>query len=151
MITASGASAQDIDWKEGPLGHLSAYIGTYNRDAVMQDPIVQQQLQVLLGESRDRLHANLTVHGPVGFSGTCLTISGNAPRQGGDAMALLVVCPHSSAVEVALASKGQMQVYAATETYSHLDVSLRRWVSHYHMINESGIDSPTYATLISPD
>ncbi|MEL6684136.1 MAG: hypothetical protein AAFQ00_02510 [Pseudomonadota bacterium] len=88
-------------------------------------------IEAMLGEQTATLTERLVVHGPIGFSGTCLELAGNAVRQGGDQMAYVAVCPSDGTVEVALAADGAIDVYAATSNYAHVSHGLRQWIGHY--------------------
>lgn len=143
------AVGQTTDWKEGTLGYLSHYIGTDDYESVLQDETVSFELERLLGRDLYLLHERLNAHPPVGFSGTCLALIGNAIRRGGDKMAYLSVCPRDGKIEVALGSGGHVDVYASTNTYHHLNAGLRQWISHYQTIASRGTEAPSHVTLIS--
>ncbi len=127
----AAAFAEAVDWKDGALGHLSEHIGTHNYQAILHDEIVARELRRLLGDDIDLLHDRLVVHSPIGFSGTCIALHGNAPRKGGGEMAYLSMCPRTGDIAVALAADGHVEVYASTTNYSHLDHGVRQWISHY--------------------
>ena len=104
LCTATAALGRDIDWKEGKLGHLSQYIGTYHYDAVLDDPKVAAALHALAGSASRILRANLNVVAPIEFVDECLVLQGNAPHEGGSEEAMVLIKPYDGTVRAALAS-----------------------------------------------
>ena len=128
ILLASAAGGQNIDRKQGEWGHLAEYIGTYNYEAVLGDDEVSEKLTSMLGNDLERLQRNLTVHGVIGFNGSCLTLTGNAPRRGFDENAYLNVCLSRGSVDVVLTGDGVIQIYSEKSQFRHLDWILRSWV-----------------------
>ncbi len=131
MLLASTASGQDIDQKQGKWGHLSEYIGTYNYEAVLSDEEVSAKLSSILGGELERFQKNLSVHGPIGFSGRCLILTGNAPHRGFDENAYLNICLSRGSVDIVLTGDGAIQVYSEKSRFQHLDWMLRSWITRY--------------------
>lgn len=90
---------------QGPLGHLSRLIGSYDYDAVFRDPAVARALGAMLGaEGVRRLRGNTQVATPIAFDGAWLVLRGIAPHSGGSEEAILAVQPSSGKVEAAILS-----------------------------------------------
>ena len=147
------AAAQDeatekTDWKQGAWGHLSRYIGTYDYDAVLGDPAVDEKLSAMLGPEKDRLLTNLTVHTPIGFENDCLVLSGNAEKVGNMQKAYMNVCLYAGKINAVIYSKGTVSVYTALKKYEYLPMSLRQWIEHAKN-PDSYLSRPDYVQIIS--
>lgn len=109
LLPATTWAQGQFDNKRGVLGHLSAQIGTYNYDAVLNDPALRARLVALLGEPGVRLLAqNLQTVTPIAFDGASLILRGLRPRSGGEEEAFLGIRPHDGALEVAILSRGRI-------------------------------------------
>jgi len=143
------AADQGIDWKKGKWGHLAPFIGTDKYDAVLNDPAVAAEVDALLSpDDKKHLMDNLSVAGPIGFEGDCLTLSGNAPHQGGSELGFVNLCLYNGAVHVGILSGGAYKVYTRSEKYDYLPPSLRNWV----IVTKAGfsMEKPDGVTMIQP-
>ena len=131
LVLASTAGAQDIDRKQGEWGHLAKYIGTYNYDAVLSDDEVSEKLTSILGDDLERLKRNLSVHGPIGFNGSCLILTGNAPHSGFVENAYLNICLSRETVDIVLTDEDAIQIYSEKSLFGHLDWMLRSWIFRF--------------------
>jgi hypothetical protein len=55
------------DLERGALGHLAQYIGTYQYEQVVRDPVVKARLAFLLRDKVGRVKADLSVREPIAF------------------------------------------------------------------------------------
>ncbi len=76
VVLSARTSAQDVDWKKGKLGRLVGLIGTYNDDAVLDDPQVKQAMTLVVGKDVGLLKENLATRGPIDFIDGNLVLAG---------------------------------------------------------------------------
>jgi hypothetical protein len=122
---AGPARAEEIDWKNGTLGHLAPHIGTYRYDAVLGDPAVKAALEKLAGADLPVIVANLAVAGPIDFVGGHLVLRGLAPHQGGEEEAMVLVKIYDGSVRAGLLHAGRLRLFAPDERYSYLPAPLK--------------------------
>ncbi len=117
--------AQATDWKQGTLGHLSQYIGTYDYNAILSDPAVQSALQDLAGPDTEIIVANLDVASSVAFIDGFLVLRGNAPHRGGLDEALVMIKVFDGQVRAALLHDNRMTLFAADAEYEYVPRELQ--------------------------
>lgn len=127
------------DWTQEKWGKLSAYIGTYDYDAVLDDPNVSTELKSTTGTSYDELLQNLDVHAPVGYIDGALVLSGNQAHMGGEKEALLMVFTNGK-IEVAIRNHDKIYLFSPTQKYIYLSPYMKSWV------HEHSSDWRTYQT-----
>jgi len=129
LVLLSGfvvAQAQEVDWKVGKLGHLAPHIGTYSYVAVLGDPEVEVALKGLVGADLAGVIAiNLNVASPIDFVSGHLVLRGNAPHQGGEEEAMVLVKIYDGTVRAALLHKGRMRLFAPDAEYDYLPPPLK--------------------------
>lgn len=125
QLLSAAVPAQDLDWKEGRLGHLAPYIGTYRYDAVLGDPAVDAALRTLAGDAADTLVRNMSVRPPVEFVEGNLVLRGNAPHQGGSEEAMVLVKIYDGTVRAALLHDGRMRLFADDAEFVYVPRVLR--------------------------
>lgn len=114
---------------QGPLGHLSARIGSYDYNAVLNDPAVSRALNAMLGAQGMRLlRNNLQVATPIAFDGSWIILRGLAPHQGGVEEAILGVQPSSGRVETAILSNGRV-LHVAQQARINSSEAISGWVA----------------------
>ena len=75
LVTAAAFTAvaanvpQEVDWRSGKLRHLFQYVGTYNFEAIFDDPFVRRAMEELLGDNVSHLLQNLKSRGSIEIEG----------------------------------------------------------------------------------
>jgi hypothetical protein len=128
VVLSAPTSAQDVDWKKGKLGDLARLIGTYNNDALLNDPQVKQAMTLVLGKDVGLLKQNLATRGPIDFIDGNLVITGQAPPMGGAEEAALWVKVYDGSVRAVIMHQGKVTIYAKDMQYDHLPGELRSYV-----------------------
>jgi hypothetical protein len=128
IVLSAATPAQDMDWKKGKLGHLITLIGTYNNDALLEDPQVKQALTQVVGKDVGLLKDNLAVRGPIDFIDGNLVLIGLAPHGGGTEEATLWVSVYDGSVRAAIMHEGKVTIYAKDGRYYHLPGPFRNYV-----------------------
>jgi len=126
-VFVAPAWAEEIDWKNGTLGHLAPHIGTYRYDAVLGDTAVKAALEKLAGAEVPVIVANLAVAGPIDFVGGHLVLRGLAPHQGGEEAAMVLVKIYDGSVRAGLLHAGRLRLFAPDERYSYLPAPLKEF------------------------
>lgn len=101
--------AVPLDWN-----NLATLEGEYQGgfDAFGAGPVAAT-LRSLMGPKLGTLEANLRVAGPLNREGGIYYFSGNAPHQGGEDQAYVLIDPRRRAVQVGLWERGSLKVYLA--------------------------------------
>ena len=128
VILSAVTFAQDIDWKQGKLGRLIGLIGTYNNDALLNDPQVGEALTHVVGMDVGLLKRNLATRGPIDFIDGYLVLTGLAPHMGGSEEATLWVKVYDASVCAAVLHAGKVTIYAKDSQYDHLPRPFRNYV-----------------------
>ena len=128
VIPSTQTSAQDVDWKKGTLGRLAALIGTYNNDALLDDPQVKAATRLVVGKDLGLLKENLATRGPIDFIDGNLVLKGLAPHMGGVEEAALWVKVYDGSVRAVIMHRGKVTIYAKETQYDHLPGQLRSYV-----------------------
>jgi hypothetical protein len=128
VVLSAPTSAQDVDWKKGKLGDLARLIGTYNNDALLNDPQVKQAMTLVLGKDVGLLKQNLATRGPIDFIDGNLVLTGQAPHMGGAEEAALWVKVYDGSVRAVIMHQGKVTIYAKDMRYDHLPGELRSYV-----------------------
>jgi hypothetical protein len=128
FLLSTAALAQDIDWKKGKLGHLVGLIGTYNSNALLDDPQVKQALTQVVGMDVGLLKENLATRGPIDFIDGYLVLTGLAPHMGGSEEATLWVKVYDGSVCAVILHAGKVTIYAKDSKYDHLPGPFRNYV-----------------------
>jgi hypothetical protein len=140
LIVLSAVAAKpgvdDMDWKEGKLGHLSRFIGTYHYDTVLDDPQVKQALAQTVGNDVGLLKENLAARSPIDFIEGNLVLSGLEPHMGGIEQATLWIRVYDGTVLAAIMHESKVTIYgvgpgesAKGSRYGHLPREFRDFVS----------------------
>ena len=128
IVLSAAAPAQEIDWKKGKLGHLIKLIGTYDTDALLDDPQVKQALAQVIGKDVGLLKENLAVRGPIDFIDGDLVLTGLAPHGGHTEEATLWVSVYDGSVRAVIMHEGKVTIYAKDSRYDHLPAPFRNYV-----------------------
>lgn len=96
-----------LDWNS-----LSSQVGKYQNqiDLFAHGPI-SVALKKLVGEHLPALQRNLEVTGPLQKDGNTYYMTGNAPDQGGQDQAYLLIAPAQKALEVGLWQGGELSTW----------------------------------------
>lgn len=145
--TVQAEAVNNIDWKSGGVwSDLSAYIGTYHYDSVLNDTRIAQALMEQLGEDAlQALKDNIGTRAPIGFEDDCLLLSGNAPSAGDTHAAFVAVCLYKGVVHTALRQGNELTLYTAAGQYDFLPYALKMWV--YGQKNQDVFKLPDGVTL----
>lgn len=128
LATAAAARAEEIDWKKGALQHLARHIGTYDFEAVLDDPAVRTALAKRTGAQADRIVANLQTRGPIDFIDGHLVLTGLAPHRGGEEEATVWIRIYDGEVRAALLHAGTMTLFAPDRHFHYLPKLLRAFL-----------------------
>lgn len=128
LAVAPSIRAEDIDWKKGALQHLARYIGTYDYEAVLDDPAVRAALMKRAGAHTDRIVANLQTRGPIDFIDGYLVLTGLAPHRGGEEEATVWIRIYDGEVRAALLHAGTMTLFAPEQHFHYLPKLLRAFL-----------------------
>lgn len=124
--------AGSVDWKNGKLGRLSSFAGTYNYPAILDDPDVKRLLIELAGDGQARkLRDYMSVMSPISLIGPDLVLKGNAEHQGGVNEATVWICIHDGSVRAALLDAGTVTVFAHDAEYRYLPEEFRNAVRRF--------------------
>lgn len=91
--------------------NLASLVGRDDVD-LFDKGAVAAALRARLGAKMDVLKTNLQVVGPLQRQGSLYYVTGNAPHQGGEEQAYVLIDPARRAVQVGLWEKGKLTVYA---------------------------------------
>ena len=75
LVTAAAFTAvaangpQEVNWRSGKLRHLFHYVGTYNFEAIFDEPFVRRAMEELLGDNVSHLLQNLKSRGSIEIEG----------------------------------------------------------------------------------
>lgn len=120
------ALAGTAEGMKGKLGHLAQYIGTPEYEAVLNDPVVRQNLEQAVGKANVKtVRDNLQVQGEVEYIEGHLVLSGNAPHMGDSEVASVWIKVHDGSVRVGLLHNGKTTVYAKDGQYQYVPSGLR--------------------------
>ena len=103
--------------------------GKDDTDGLLKEPAVRAELQRVIGNQLPRLMQNLNVRGPVDVVGGALTISGNAPHQGGEEGAVICVNPWGPQVDAAIYSRGRVTLFSKAEKYEYAMLCVKDWIT----------------------
>ena len=128
IFLSAPTSAQDVDWKKGKLGRLVGLIGTYNNDALLDDPQVKQATRLVVGKDVGLLKENLATRGPIDFIDGNFVLAGQAPHMGGAEEAAIWVKVYDGSVRAVIMHQGKVTIYAKETQYDHLPTQFRSYV-----------------------
>lgn len=128
FVLSAPTTAQDVDWKKGKLGRLVGLIGTYNYDALLDDPQVVQATKLVVGKDVGLLKENLATRGPIDFIDGNLVLAGLAPHMGGAEEAAIWVKVYDGSVRAVIMHQGKVTIYAKDMQYDHLPAQFRGYV-----------------------
>lgn len=115
---------------ETPANELvSRYCGSYDTDALLREPFVNERLVSLLGPEMDHFMENLNVRGSVDLVSGALSVAGNAAHHGGEEEAVLCVSTYNRDVSAALLSDGVITIYSSASDYQSLNLCIKDWVT----------------------
>jgi hypothetical protein len=137
---STSTSAQNVDWKKGKLGRLAGLIGTYNNDALLDDPQVKQAMTLAVGKDVGLLRQNLATRGPIDFIDGNLVLAGQAPHLGGAEEAAIWVKVYDGSVRAVIMHQGKVTIYAKEAQYDHLPAQFRSYVRS--LVAPSGEEAP---------
>ena len=139
-FTAVGANVpQEVDWRSGKLRHLFQYVGTYNFEAIFDDPFVRRAMEELLGDNVSHLRQNLKARGSIEIEGQYLALWGHKPHEGHLENAILVINVYDGKIHAGIFSNGQTTIFSRVDketadyfkpevVYGFLPGALRQWV-----------------------
>jgi hypothetical protein len=139
-FTAVGANVpQEVDWRSGKLRHLFQYVGTYNFEAIFDDPFVRRAMEELLGDNVSHLRQNLKSRGSIEIEGQYLALWGQKPHEGHLENAILVINVYDGKIHAGIFSNGRTTIFSKVDKetadyfepellYGLLPDALRRFV-----------------------
>ena len=138
--TTVGANVpQEVDWRSGKLRHLFQYVGTYNFEAIFDDPFVRRAMEELLGDNVSHLRKNLKSRGSIEIEGQYLALWGQKPHEGHLENAILVINVYDGKIHAGIFSNGRATIFSRVDketadyfepevVYGFLPGALRQWV-----------------------
>jgi hypothetical protein len=149
VLGACNAPSAASQGCEGALVRLMPYAGSYDADAVLNDPDVAAALARLMGGELAHLQANINVRGAVDLVECHLVVQGNADHAGGEEDGIVAVSVYAGTVAAAVHSGGGTAVYVDGD-YSAVPLSIKDWLA----VIESGYryraDPPANARVVPP-
>ncbi|MGH8127148.1 MAG: hypothetical protein ACRETC_02120 [Gammaproteobacteria bacterium] len=139
----------------GKLVRLLTYAGEYKTTQLLNAAVVGDALKRLLGSEFAHLKRNLDVSGPVDLVSCDLIIAGNAPHQGGEENAIIVINVYSGAVAAAILSQSKIAIYAdsaktmAGMTYEEaVPLAIKDWLAVIYTKDYFRFHPPANARLL---
>lgn len=115
-----------LDWNS-----LSSQVGKYqNQIDLFEHGPISVALKQLLGDSFPVLQRNLQVAGPLRKDGQVFYLTGNAPHQGGQNQAYLLIDPSQKALEVGLWQNGELSTWATPDTRISKPADVQRMIDN---------------------
>jgi len=122
--------------------YLSRFAGTYDYDALINEPEIHNAIQALLGSEFDHFVANMSgPRVPIDVVGGALMVLGGRTDLPSREQAVLCITLHPLQVHVAIYSNNAMTLYSPQREYRHLPQALLQWV-HSETTVASAIDQP---------
>jgi hypothetical protein len=138
-VLSAASTAEALDWKKGKLAHLIRLIGTYDENALLNDPQVKRHLTHLVSDDIGLLKENLAEHGPINFIDGNLVLGGYAAKEEEDEnflndkeAATLLVRVYDGSVRAAILHDGKVTIYSKDSRYRDIPESLRGF-ARYHI------------------
>jgi hypothetical protein len=116
-----------VDWKKGKLGRLAGLIGTYNNDALLDDPQVKQATRLVVGKDVSLLKENLATRSSIDFIDGNLVLASQAPHMGGAEEAAIWVKVYDGSVRAVIMHRGKVTIYPKETQYDHLPAQFRSY------------------------
>lgn len=111
-MVASTPVSTKLDWDS-----LPSQVGKYqNQVDLFEHGPISVELTKLLGDKLPVLQRNLEVAGPLQKDGRVFYMTGNAPHQGGQDQAYLLIAPAKKALEVGLWQGGKLTTWKTSDT-----------------------------------
>lgn len=137
--------------QEGTPGHIwYRYVGGHDTDALLNERHVRTSLQQLLGQELAHFLDNLDVRSPVDLVGSVLSVTGNAPRRGGEEEAVLCVSPYDNTVSAALFSAGTITIFSHAATYDAQSLCIKDWITQVNSGHRDRFVQPANVRMTSP-
>ena len=145
LVTVAGCTTvganvpQEVDWRSGKLRHLFQYVGTYNFEAIFDDPFVRRAMEELLGDNVSHLLQNMEVRSPIESEGPELALWGNKAHEAHLENGILVINVRDGTIHAGIFSNGQTTIFSRVDketsdyfepevVYGFLPGALRQWV-----------------------
>jgi hypothetical protein len=126
------------------------YAGSYDTDALLNDPAVAAAIQELLGSERDHLFANIAVRGSVDLISCDLVLSGNADHMGGEEDGIVSINVYSGSAAAAIHTAGRIDVYVTGGDYMSAPISIKDWIAVMDSAYRYRFDPPQSARVLAP-
>lgn len=126
------------------------YVGSYDTDALLREPLVSDELQRLLGAELPHFLANLNVRGSVDLVSGALSLSGNAVHYGGEEEAVLCVAAYDGAVSAAILSGGAISIYSSAPDYQSQNLCIKDWITQVNSGHRDRFAPPSNVKLVVP-
>ena len=152
LLFISNSLAQHV--KE--FSYLKKYAGEYSSNEILNDKKLKPIILKMMGVEYDHLVSNLSVGGPVDLISGDIVISGNAPHQGGEEMAILDINLYTGIIRAAIYSNNKIIVYSDKQKYDEfidknkydqLPVSILEWISLVNNQSRQSAGRPKNVTI----
>jgi hypothetical protein len=140
----SGASTDPVR------DRIARYVGTWDVDALLEEPAVRDPLAALLGPRRSVLDENLSVNGGVEYIGGAFAVMGNAPHRGtqDEAIVCIQLAGGEPRVHVALFTKGEVTVYTREERYEYVTHCIKDWITLVNSGHRDRLTKPANVRMV---
>lgn len=123
--------------KRGKLDQLGQFAGTYRYEAILAEPGVTEALVGLAGkEAAEQIQSNLQVRSPVAMIDRDLVLRGNAPHEGGENEAMVMINLLDGSVRAALLHQEKLTLFARDHEYRYIPRELREFVRRSAALND---------------
>lgn len=124
------------------------YTGSYDTDALLNEPVVRTSLERLLGSEMQHFSNNLNVRGSVDLISGSLSLSGNAAHGGGAEEAVLCVSMYNSTVSAAIFSIGTITVYSEYPDYNSQGLCIKDWITQVNSGHRDRLAVPANVRIV---
>lgn len=125
------------------VAELQKYIGSYDTDALLNEPAIQEKFNELLGADKDHLIRNLDVRGAVDLLSGSLSLVGNAVHGGGIEEAVLCVSIYDNTVNAAIFSEGRITIYSESPDYDSQSLCIKDWITQVNSLHQDRFKAPS--------
>lgn len=126
------------------------YVGSYDTDALLNEPVIMLRLEQLLGVELEHFRSNLDVRGSVDLISDTLSLSGNAVHGGGLEEAVLCVSGYeASQISAAIFSEGRITIYSHSPDYDAQVRCIKDWITQVNSGHRDRFLAPSNVRIVA--
>jgi len=129
LLVVSALADDLAPGSNGDTSRLQKYIGSYDTDALLEEPAIRTVLEQLLGAELGHFRSNLDVRGSVDLISGSLSLIGNAVHGGGLEEAVLCVAMYDGSISAAIFSEGFITIYSQRKDYDAQSLCIKDWIT----------------------